>query len=110
MGRKTIKIDPAREDYESGALLGRDERFESDAEWHGRALDDIEFALSNTLPSIQANTDEVVKSLDMLSNRLWEISTILTSSVTNKAGPMAGWKFVFSWAMVLVIMLIVFKR
>jgi len=103
MGRKTIKMDPAREDYEVGAFLERDERFETDAEWHGRVLDSIDMNLNSLLQEIQANIPDAARTFDAIEEQLRAILDHLQQQPSNDAKPVSNWRFLFNWAMLLLI-------
>lgn len=105
MGRKKIKMDAGREDYENGSFLERDERFETDAEWHGRILDDIETNLNYLQSEFQSHMPDLVRALVAISESLQEISQ-RSLPLKQDIKPLSSSRFTINWIMIFLLMLL----
>lgn len=62
MGRGIIKEGPGDADWNSGSLLEKNERFQTDAEWHGEVLEDINSKQDN-IESLLQNIDQNIEAM-----------------------------------------------
>jgi hypothetical protein len=106
MGRKTIKMDYAREAYENGALLERDERFEDDAEWHGRLLDNIDTNLNDLLREMQANMPDALRAIDTIAEQLQQLVDRPLQQAPQDIKPVSTMRFIVNWIIVVFLVLL----
>lgn len=100
MGKREIT------DFSGGHHSAPYEREETDTEWHGRVLEDIAEPQEDIRNSLQI----IETSVGHIESHLGQIVDYLKDSQHPKKGqrqdaPMSTWRFIFSWAVIIVLYL-----
>lgn len=90
MGKKVIKVDDTPS-WLSGRRLEKDERLQTDEEWHGDLLEHINL----TLEDINLTLGEINSHLNRPERP--------EQPIIERTAPTPAWQFVFSWIMIVVL-------
>ena len=98
MSRNIIKEDEIDREWNSGVMLKENQRFQTDAEWHGETLEQIVSGIETTNDNLSSLADKI----DCIEEHLQKIADTNQSILFRYEGikpqnPMPTWRFIFSW-------------
>lgn len=101
MGRSVIEESEMDAEWNSGAMLEKNQRFQTDAEWHGGVLEDIHLNgidCEALLVSINENIENIHWKFDEAINNWQPI-------VIQKHEPMSLFRYITSWILTFVLLI-----
>ncbi len=108
--RPTIKTDSQEDEWESGAYLKKDERFQTDGEWHAGILKEIDDHICQAnqwLENIYDKSEQIPELLESQNRNLKELYSLLDKKLDKLPSyqPMKTWRFL---TIILVILTAIF--
>ncbi len=102
MGKGIVKEDELDREWESGSMLEKSERFQTDAEWHGSVLEDIESKQGDIVSFL----DDINGKLDLIYEELSKDKKPIVIE-NNSSQKMSLGRFITAWVLFLLAVSIV---